>query len=233
MKLRIMSDLHIEHHADKGKSFGDIPPEDTDILVLAGDIADIWQIKDVLGMFCDLYPKVLYVPGNHEFCGSGLNDGWKVLDSIKRNNLHILRRGIVTIEGKRFLGATLWYRKNPLSAIYEKYMIDFNKIKDAALLYEEGEKDYQFFLANMRKGDICISHHMPTEMSVSPRWKGNKLNMFFVNELGGTIDTKEPEFWIHGHTHDPQDYMLGKTRILCAPFGYINQKNNAHIDIQI
>lgn len=29
--------------------------------------------------------------------------------------------------------------------------------------------------------------------------------------------------WIHGHSHDRCDYLLGKTRIIANPLGYPNE----------
>ena len=29
-----------------------------------------------------------------------------------------------------------------------------------------------------------------------------------------------PKLWIHGHTHDRCDYVIGDTRVIANPFGY-------------
>ena len=34
------------------------------------------------------------------------------------------------------------------------------------------------------------------------------------------LDHPEIKLWTHGHTHDPFDYMIGTTRIVCNPRGY-------------
>ena len=34
------------------------------------------------------------------------------------------------------------------------------------------------------------------------------------------------EFWIRGHIHEPLDYMIGKTRFVFTPFGYIDEQND-------
>jgi predicted phosphodiesterase len=31
---------------------------------------------------------------------------------------------------------------------------------------------------------------------------------------------KPPKLIVHGHTHDPCDYMIGETRVICNPRGY-------------
>ena len=32
--------------------------------------------------------------------------------------------------------------------------------------------------------------------------------------------------WIHGHTHQGSDYLLGKTRVVCNPRGYPGQNDH-------
>ena len=34
------------------------------------------------------------------------------------------------------------------------------------------------------------------------------------------LDRPQIISWHHGHTHDPFNYMIGSTRILCNPRGY-------------
>jgi len=35
------------------------------------------------------------------------------------------------------------------------------------------------------------------------------------------------KLWTHGHTHEEFDYMVGTTRVVCNPRGYINYENRA------
>ena len=34
------------------------------------------------------------------------------------------------------------------------------------------------------------------------------------------------ELWIHGHIHESFDYMISKTRVVCNPFGHIDEQND-------
>lgn len=34
------------------------------------------------------------------------------------------------------------------------------------------------------------------------------------------IEKYQPTLWIHGHTHEKADYMIGNTRIVSNPRGY-------------
>jgi hypothetical protein len=33
--------------------------------------------------------------------------------------------------------------------------------------------------------------------------------------------------WTHGHTHDTFDYMIGSTKVVCNPRGYIKYEQRA------
>ncbi|WP_215884515.1 hypothetical protein [Acidithiobacillus sulfurivorans] len=39
------------------------------------------------------------------------------------------------------------------------------------------------------------------------------------------IQRWQPAIWIHGHVHDRMNYRIGKTRVLCNPWGYPNEGN--------
>ena len=61
-----------------------------------------------------------------------------------------------------------------------------------------------------------------------PRYQGSPLNCFFAcPEAEAILLEKAPRLWVHGHTHDSLDYQLGKTRVLCNPFGYAGVEMNA------
>ena len=37
------------------------------------------------------------------------------------------------------------------------------------------------------------------------------------------VRERQPKLWIHGHSHDRCDYLLGKTRVVANPLGYPNE----------
>ena len=65
MRLRVLSDLHLEHH-DEGRV---LPHVEADVIILAGDIhAGTQGLHWAAAQFANT--PVLYVPGNHEFYGT-------------------------------------------------------------------------------------------------------------------------------------------------------------------
>jgi hypothetical protein len=41
------------------------------------------------------------------------------------------------------------------------------------------------------------------------------------------VKDNSPRWWFHGHTHESCDYVFGKTRVICNPFGYPRATNRA------
>jgi len=238
MKIRIMSDLHLEFYPDKiGKSFiNSLSSEETDVLVLAGDICLAPQIPVVMKLFCSKFKHVVYVHGNHEFYNSN-REFTLTQTNIACNqnkNLYFLDKTVVEIDGQRFVGAPLWFAK---SNAPQFGMTDFRVIKGFTnWVYKESDAAVEFFRNELKEGDVAISHHLPSENSVAPEWKENALNPFFVRDIGVIICAKRPICWVHGHTHGSFDYILGESRILCNPAGYLGHKNlkfNPNLIIEI
>ena len=85
MNVQLLSDLHIEFHQDRGAAWIDaLDPSGIDVLILAGDIAEVRDglLGDVLQLFTDRYPQVVFVPGNHEYYGSSLDVCHEVFESL-------------------------------------------------------------------------------------------------------------------------------------------------------
>ena len=49
--------------------------------------------------------------------------------------------------------------------------------------------------------------------------------MLFRSEF--MLDNPQIKLWTHGHTHEDFDYMIGSTRIVCNPRGYIHLEERA------
>jgi predicted phosphodiesterase len=228
MRLQIMSDLHLEHHRDGGKSFIKSLPERLDtVLVLAGDITSL-GIRDYakahLEPIAEKYKQVVYVPGNHEFYGTTPQEGWFNILSFQFeiSNLKVLTSDQpFEFEGKRFIGDTLWFPFDHKNGFYQGMMSDFSIIKRfQPWVYDQHEKTIRDFTKHMREGDIVVTHHMPHLRSVHEQYADSSINRFFVSDQSKLIADKKPSLWIHGHTHEPFDYVEGGTRIVANPLGY-------------
>lgn len=76
---------------------------------------------------------------------------------------------------------------------------------------------------------VVVGHHAPSKQSTKPRYRDDVMvNGAYSSELSEFIlDRPQIKVWTHGHTHDKFDYMIGSTRIVCNPRGYINYEDCA------
>lgn len=221
MKLHILNDLHIEFDTFEP------PPTDADVVVLAGDIGvGLEGLYWAQSYFTDT--PVIYVPGNHEFYHHDI----ALIDELKAcapNNIYVLNNDEVEIDGVRFLGCVLW-TDFALFGEADKWfsmqrarqgMNDFAIIQnngrrftpeDAVQRHTASRAWLAEKLAQPFTGKtVVVTHHCPSSKSVPRR---------FANHLEDLMGDDRVALWIHGHTHDPFDYEVNGTRVVCNPRGY-------------
>lgn len=73
---------------------------------------------------------------------------------------------------------------------------------------------------------VVVGHHTPSHTSCHPRYKDDReMNGGYHSDLSEFIlDRPGIKLWTHGHTHELFDYMIGDTRIVCNPRGYIGHE---------
>jgi len=227
MRIQPVSDLHLEFDPDHGKQFALSLPVLGDVLVLAGDILPIRRpphVREMLGWFCDRFPLVVYVPGNHEYYKTSPAAGAALLATCAQDfpNLRLLDSAVTEIDGTRFVGATLWFPPTPDEAEYRSSLMDFALIEGfVSWVHEAHARDVAFLEQNVRAGDVVITHFLPHPRSIAPQYEGNALNRFFVaGDVAPLVEERGARLWLHGHTHVSFDYRVGQTRVVCNARGY-------------
>ena len=295
MKIAVTSDVHLE--------FGDLilkNEENADVLILSGDIcvASDFRDPDVYGIvqggktqrYVDFFnrcafqfPNVIYVMGNHEHYHG---DYATTISTLKKylghiENLHILDKEHVTIDGVTFIGGTLWTDMNgqdPVTLAHIRgVMNDFRIIENSnevvsyktmVPVYDEtGAKKLDENLQPIMQAEfhkrparftpentvtdhkkmleyiqvttamlgsnpnkyVVVGHHAPSKASTHPRYKTEVImNGAYSSRLDQFIlDHPQIKLWTHGHTHEDFYYMIGTTRVVCNPRGYINYEDRA------
>lgn len=243
-KINLLSDLHME-----GTAFYPTP-NDADIIILAGDIsnydAGIYYAKAT-------WPdkELIYVPGNHEFYGQEYHDTMKKMEmTAKSLGVHFLYNKSVILQGVAFHGTTLWTdfcldgaqfsTTAKLAAAH--YINDFRVIRNGSQLWspDDAEKENKIarsFLADAlvdsrAKRNVVITHFLPSFQSIHPRYFTSPSNAYFACNMESLIGWYQPDYWLHGHTHDSMDYKLGDTHVLCNPRGYGRRKAGGGVEME-
>jgi Icc-related predicted phosphoesterase len=79
------------------------------------------------------------------------------------------------------------------------------------------------------KSYVVVGHHAPSALSIAEWFKHDTLmNGAFHSDLSEFImDRPQIKMWTHGHMHNSSDYMMGETRVVCNPRGYIGYEQQA------
>ncbi len=97
---------------------------------------------------------------------------------------------------------------------------DHKKMLEYIKIMVEGKHDQKI---------VVVGHHAPSKLSTHPRYaKEEIMNGGYSSDLSEFIlDHPQIKLWTHGHTHEDFDYLIGSTRIVCNPRGYINYEASA------
>ena len=76
---------------------------------------------------------------------------------------------------------------------------------------------------------VVVGHHSPSKRSTKPMYVEDTLvNGAYSSDLSEFILARpQIKLWTHGHTHYKFDYMVGETRVVCNPRGYIGYEAQA------
>ncbi len=257
MKLRVLSDLHLEHHTPET-----VPDCDADLVVLAGDIANgrhgiDWAARHLRG-------PIVYVPGNHEYYDSTFTrvDAQLGAAAAAHRQVHLLTGSVAVFElpGQapvRVLGTTWWadYALFGRERIEDAMQACAKVMLDHRLISVEAENDS----VDSGHGGGGLRHFTPADALARHRaesaWLAGELETPFAGATVvvthhapdlGSLDPRyahdlasagfisrrpdlvqRADLWIHGHTHTSFDYRVDRARVVCNPRGYVRRGDGA------
>ena len=239
MRIQLMSDLHLERDPD----FVPQAAPGVDVLVLAGDIGSYQagsRLPDAdfgLGRFSPLregspWPRVLFVPGNHEFDSLELDEATQRLKEVcQRLGITWLEREVEVINGVRFVGTTLWSDFDALASSENTLTLQLKQrdkafraanfylrknttlVNGEPLLAEPMRELAQQCQAWLREAlaqpfegpTVVVTHFAPSLRSADPRYGVTPGTAGFCNALDELLP--HAQLWLHGHLHCFNDYV--------------------------
>jgi predicted phosphodiesterase len=242
--IMVAEDLHSHPHMDYNP-------------YTSGALADLGRrqltalrFRDFLKRCSFQFPHVIYIAGNHEFYHGKWKASLQYLrdECAKFPNVYFLERDVKVINDVTFIGATLWTDCNKgdpltlhaLADMMNDYRIirndehGYTKLRPAHSMYRHQQTIayLKAILPDMKDRKIVFAgHHAPSKQSTHPKYQHDQImNGGYSSDLSEFIlDHPEIKLWTHGHTHDPFDYMIGTTRIVCNPRGYAGHDEQADI----
>ncbi|HTI17282.1 MAG TPA: metallophosphoesterase [Trinickia sp.] len=254
MKIRVLSDLHLE--CDEPEV---IAHADADLIVLAGDIhnhaAGLYWAAETF----DPTTPIVYVPGNHEYYDGefgalevAMRDAAAAID-----NVHYLNNAsFVDPRGQwRVLGTTLWTdfelfgaddaSRATAMAASEKSLVDYRGPIQLAWTTDAGANESASH--NFTPVDSLALHRQARAWLAAEIAKPFAGKTIVVTHHAPHRDSLAPRFahdlasagfishlptlvrepvalWIHGHTHASFDYVVNGTRVVCNPRGYVDRR---------
>ncbi len=228
--------------------------------MLSGRQAKAQRFRDFFKRCSFQFPHVIYIMGNHEFYHGKF---YAAIDYMREEvakypNIYLLEQDMKIIDDVVFVGGTLWTDMNsrdPLTMHAMKDMMnDFRIIRnenrnyapmsalDVAIRHDR-TLSYIKLIVQEHKDKKCVvvGHHAPSFKSVHEQYASQTLmNGGYASDLSEFImDHPQIKLWTHGHMHQPFDYVIGETRVVCNPRGYENDgysENsgwNPHIIIEV
>lgn len=110
------------------------------------------------------------------------------------------------------------------------------KAEPAKFSPEDAVEEFEKFIGYVKtvvegqdKKFVVCTHHTPSHQSVAEYYKADTLmnGGYHSNLEEFMMDRPAIKLWTHGHTHDDFDYMVGETRVVCNPRGYIKYEPRA------
>jgi predicted phosphodiesterase len=239
MKIRIVSDLHLEFSKKIIKSLISSQEDNyCDCLIMAGDIVtykNINDLVDILDIFSPRYQKIFYVLGNHEYYHKNDINIVNLYREIcnKYPNVILLENDSYKLNDNwTILGTTLWSnisekglrmmsdgRYISMEDILEKHTKAVKFLEDQINLREVATEDGSLSSENF----IVVTHHLPSKSLVHRKYSHYD-NSGFASSCDHLF-RDNIKYFVYGHTHTKSITKIGQTNLICNSLGYPGEQD--------
>lgn len=236
MRIQYVSDLHIEYYDYIPNPLDFITPV-SDILILAGDIGNLYkynQLTDFLRDLCKYFKIVIYIAGNREYYRPrgykfiNIYELHKRLLNIQENidNLYILDKSSIQIGDLCIVGATLW---SDIRTDIPRFIVHIPDMSKE--LYMIKHRSDLRYIKKMIKycGEnnlklLIVSHHSPTFQTLENKRLYDKYVSLYASNLDYLLENSIIYGWIFGHINLCVDKVLkNNIRLLSNQLGKPNK----------
>jgi len=248
--IMLAADLNGTYKSERFKEFlTNCKREYKDVIYIMGNHehynGDFATSHELLREACDInsidfLDKEVATINNVTFIGGTL---WTDMNKEDPLTLHGIRRMMNDFRCVMNSNNMVTY-KVPEYAKLENGETDYSKVvkttfkeREAVFTPEDAVVDHKAMVEYIRQAIaenpmhkyVVCGHHAPSKSSTKPRYeKEHLMNGGYSSSLEEFIlDHSQIKLWTHGHTHEEFDYMIGSTRIVCNPRGYINYEDRA------
>lgn len=218
------------------------------------------QSYEIIFSQIERFKKTIFIMGNHEAYHynywAAKDRMFDLCVQYGEDKLVFLEDDFIVIDDVAFIGSTMWTdmgnESHDVILCAQLYMNDYKLIKfnkdysvysprthilhprDTIALHR---KSVPFIFDAVKKfredgkKTVVMSHMAPSYQSISEAYSGSILNGAYASNLDEEIIAGGPNLWFHGHVHSTFDYMVGDTRVLCNPRGYIGHQLNSRFDV--
>lgn len=237
MTINLISDIHCRNKSlPPNLHFEQLAP--ADVLVIAGDLGTYPARNKILDNIKKNYTgenyqfkHLVYCWGNHDYY---VTDRWwlkKHFDIYQGPNTS--DNHVDVIDDVAFICSTMWsfiYDHSKITAGMNDYVyIPTLTSYQSTELFEKNAKwilDMIELYKGMNKKTVVVTHHLPHPQTISEEYRrgpNSELNEAFCVLKQSWYDAFEKagaDLWLHGHSHQFDDQVIGTTRCVRNPFGY-------------
>ena len=246
MKIQLISDTHLRTE----NSFS-VLNVGADVLVIAGDLASSPKVATewLTGFRRRTDMPVVYVLGNHEYYGLNL---YTAVDAYREavakiEDVHLLEKQHVEIEGVNFLGTTLWSDlSDPIAALaVQMSLADYEFIEREPGKYVQASDTHAEYLLAVNwlkeqlakyrtEKNVVVTHHAPCWACRNTYYDYNINNRLvaqgFCNRLDTLIYQHDISVWLYGHTHRSKCFRTGGVSVVSNQVGLEHEKKHSNFD---